>query len=463
MATDYKAKFQKARGARKVDPRGRVVIEAQSIDHAAGTITGKIIDGIGVGEIVTFVPGGKLTLEDYTKKAKTKLDLPGGLLRVENIERARASTTEAFKGSAKSDPWTKTLIAHPSKAEEKILTGQVMKAVHITYKDTTKPDLLNINIMDVKNEKFSTDIDGFRAAVREAYASTGAFTMMAVSPDNEPIDLFYYRKSEKKEDGYGFKNTLDEDVDLFFTNLGTDGVEALKEILAHKGISVVPTNSVRVGTDTWMEVKSKEAEKGDRRNSGANIELVDFQVASLGGRFARAVAALESEDDRKRVRDAFLAQANDDQKVAFGKGGFAAIGNTAMQAFLEARGATIINAPEDGYTSGSVITRPYDLEKKDGNYMVVKTFPVYAPTPFPAVEAYKDLRAAYYAEMDLAVKAVLEGPAKTVEAAAPEVSKAEVKAEAAAEAQAPVETAAPVSQEEADIDSLLDEIDGGRL
>jgi len=76
MATDYKAKFQKARGARKAEPRGRGVIEIQSIDVAAGTLTGKIIDGIGAGETLTWVPGGKLDMDDYTKKSKTKLDAP---------------------------------------------------------------------------------------------------------------------------------------------------------------------------------------------------------------------------------------------------------------------------------------------------------------------------------------------------------------------------------------------------
>lgn len=469
MATDYKAKFQKARGARKVEARGRVVIEIQNVDAAAGTLTGKIIDGIGVGETKTWVPGGKLDMDDYTKKSKTKLDVPGGIVRVENIERARASKSEPFKGGFTADPWTKTLIPRPSKTDERILTGQVMKAVTITPRDNSKADALVINIMDVKNEKFCTDIDAFRAAVLEAYTATGAFTMMAVSPDNDPIDLFYYRRSEKKESGYDYKNTAEQDVAEFFANLGDDGVEAMKEILAHKGISVVPTQSMRVGSDTWMEVKAKteEAKLAGKRISGANIEMADFEVATIGARFARSVLAIENEDQRKRVIDAFLAQADDAQKLAFGSKGFAGISNDDMTSFLAGRGVTLTKVSEGGYTSGSVVTKPYDPEKPEGRAMVLKTFPVYAATPFPAVEAFKDIRTAYYAEMDQAVKTVLEGPAKKVEAAAPEAPKAEVKeeakAEAVQEAQAPVETKAEVSQEEADIDSLLDEIDNGRL
>jgi len=344
-----------------------------------------------------------------------------------------------------------------------------MKAVAITPRDNSKADALVINIMDVKNEKFCTDIDAFRAAVLDAYSTTGAFTMMAVSPDNDPIDLFYYRRSEKKESGYDYKNTAEQDVAEFFSNLGDDGIEAMKEILAHKGISVVPTQSMRVGSDTWMEVKAKteEAKLAGKRNSGANIEMVDFEVSTIGARFARSLAGLDTDDQRKRVIDAFLAQANDDQKLAFGKNGFAGISNKDMQSFLAGRGVTVIDVPTEGYTSGSVVTKPYDSEKPEGRAMVVKTFPVYAATPFPAVEAYKDIRTAYYAEMDQAAKTVLEGPAKTVEAVAPEAPKADVKeeakAEAAQEAQAPVETKAEVSQEEADIDSLLDEIDNGRL
>jgi hypothetical protein len=448
---NVKAALSKARGSRKQMPRGRAVVEVASFDKAAGTVTGKVIDGMGAGETITFTPGGRLTVADYTKKGRTFVEAPGGLLRVEGIE-------PGDKPGIYKTRWVKTFAAKRN-PDENVLTGQIFKLSPTSRKDSNGIDIVRLNMLVLKDEKHVTDMDDFRSAVREGFEA-GGFSLYGVTPDNDIVDFFYYRKGERTDEGYVLKD-VDLETEDFFKGLGDEITEALQVMLANGGISIVPTRSVIIGSSTWQGVQEKieEAKGTGKPANGGPIELSDFTVANLGGRFARALTEF-SEAEVESIRAKFLAQADDETKVSFGSDGFGGMTNDVMRKFFASHGANPIEVEEMGYSTGSIVTKFYDAEKPENGFMVIKTFGTYAATPMPPVKALEDVRKAYYAEMKDIAKTILEGPAATVST---EAAKAEAPAAEAPKAESPkaeAPKAAPeVSSAEADIDAMLADID----
>lgn len=452
-AISIKSALAKAQQNRKATPRGKALIQVSSIDEKNSMITGKIIDGTAVGDEITFSPGGHLDIKDYTQKKRTKVDIPGGVLRVEGLEKASGDN---FKTR-----WCKTFQAKANDGQT-LAVNQTFKLVPTRTKDKNGVQRVNLNVLDMEEETFTHDLDSFTKAIADAFEKQRAFTVMSTDENGEPFEFTYYRKGGYDEDGQYVLNPVDQEVERFFESIGDEGNEVLNKTLATVGVSVVPTRSIAIGSDTWRAVQDMidEAKAAGKTPRGGNVDPADFSVTSSGIRFAAAVARLDSDDQKEAIKQRFFSFANDDMKAAFAEGGFAAISNSDMKAFLASEGVSILDPKSAGYATGAILTRPYNADNPDSSHMVTKTFGIYAATPFPKVEAFKDVRDRYYSEMENAVDTMLKAaPAKQAEAAP--VKQAETKAveNPAAEKKNALDPGSVDDQH--DIDALLDDIENG--
>lgn len=455
---DIKAALKKARSSgQSASPRGRAIVEVSSFNAAENTATGKIIDGLGVGETITFQLSGKLGVEDYVKKSKTKVALadgeaPGGTLQVEGLQKQDGK--DVYKTR-----WVKTFRSKPD--DKQVLHAGKTFALRV-FERRDGGDVkrtANIDIIDVAGEAHVTDVAALRAAMVEAIDKTGAVTLMTVTPDGDPIIQPYYAKRVKQEDGTYLRQSGEARVAEFEERLAQSADTNLEEVFGpvmdKAGVSVIATTSLRIGTGTWDAVEEKIEEKG----RGGPVDPESFRFATLAMRFAAGVRRMEVDADRKAVADAFLRTANEDAKAKFHEKGFAAVEDRDIRSFLEAYGAKMIEAPSDavGFVSGSILTLPYNLETPENGEMVTKSFNVTAAAPFPPVKAFEDLRKAYYADGVEVAKAVAEAElgGKTQEKAS------ETAPKAPAETAAPAADATPAVQDinPDDIDDLMMEIE----
>lgn len=463
---DIKAALKKARSAgQAASPRGRAIVEVHSFDEKEGTATGKILDGLGAGEVITFKLTGKLGVEDYVKKSRTKVilaegDKPGGTLQVEGLKKREGSDVYETR-------WVKTFRSKPDDEQEmhnrKTFTLRVRK-----QRDSDKT-YANLDILDMENEAHVTKIEDLRPAMIDAVNKTGAVTLMSVLPGNDPVVLPLYAKSVKQEDGSYARETGEAWLAAYEDRLkGRSDLtleDAFGEALDVAGVSVVPTTSMRVGNGTWEAVEEKVNEAG----RGGPVDPETFKVSTVSGRLAGAYARLEIEADRDALTSAFLKTAPENAKVAFHEGGFGAVEPRDVSEFIASKGIKLIDASEpNGFILGSVLTRPYSTAKPESGHMVTKTFNVSAPAPFPPVKAFGKLREAYYAEMLDAAKSIAEmelsGGTKDVQAQTPAATTpaAETPATAAAEEKPASTPAAAIADsaalEDDDIDDLLGDL-----
>ena len=406
---DIKAALKKARGTgRAATPRGRAVVEVHSFDDKANTATGKIVDGLAAGEIITFEISGKNTIADYTKKSKTKVELPngdkpGGTLQVEGLQKVDGK--DVYKTR-----WVKTFQSKPGADSQHMLNGMTFALKPLNRKDSNGVQVANLDVLDMAGETHAKSLDELRAAFKAAVDKDGGVTIMAVTPEGDPLVQTYYGKAEKREDGTYVRETGESRLEVLekrlAENVGHPFDEIFGPLVEGAGVSVVPTKSTRIGSGTWQAVQEKVEEAG----RGGPVDPSTFQFTKLPGRFAGAVARLEVEADRKAVIDAFLNEANEDAKARFHEKGFGAVEERDIQSFLDKRGVKLIALAEDaqGYISGSILTMPYDANDLDKGAFVTKTFNTTAATPLPPVKAFEEVRKAYYEEVVKAAKAIAE-------------------------------------------------------
>lgn len=448
---DIKAALKKARSAgRTATPRGRAIVEVTGFDVKENTATGKILDGLGAGETITFKLSGKLTAEDYTKKSRTKVitaegDTPGGTLQVEGLAKKDGSDVYETR-------WVKTFQPKPEDGQNLHVKSTCTLSV---YKTKGGKTAANLNVLDMPNEAHVTDISELRSAIVAGLNKTGAITMMTVTEEGDAIINPCYTKRVKQEDGTYLRQSGEDWLAEFESSLqdgsGVTLEEVFGSVMDKSGVSIVPTTSLRIGTGTWDAVEEKLSE-GQR---GGPVDPESFKPASVSGRLAGAYARLDIEADRDAVVKSFLSSANEDAKSRFHEGGFAAVEPRDVQAFLDKSGLSLTKVPEgNGFISGGILTLPYDKDKPENGEMVTKTFNVTAAAPFPPVKAFESIREAYYAEMLDAVRAIADMELSGAKADAK--SEAPAKEDKPSASAAAIADASPVMDD--DIDDLLGDI-----
>lgn len=460
---DIKAALLKARGAtRTATPRGRAIVEVHSLDEAAKTATGKIVDGTAKGDIITFAIKGHLSVADYLNKAKYKIEMPdgekpGGTLQVEGLE--KKDNSDVF-----NTRWIKTFQSKPQSDDQTAHFGEVFKLNMLNRKDANNVQVVNVISLDMANETHVTDVEALKTAMIAAMDAKGAVTIMGVTPDGDPIEQTYYTKAVKDEAGVyqrqpGAERFAQMEADLK-AGAGVELIDVFGPLLEKSGVSVVATSSTRIGSDTWGAVEQK-IDDGER---GGPVDPAMFVFTGAAGRFAYAVNRLESEADRDAVKAAFLGQANEDAKAKYHAKGFNGVDDRDIVSFLEAREVKLIETPTTGrgYVGGAFLTQPFNPSNPDSGIMVTKAFNTTAATPFPSVKAFADLRRSYYDEMTVAAKQIAAVELGAKGPAVEEAPKAETKAEEKPAAEAPAAAAATPAADELDdaagIDALLGSI-----
>lgn len=445
---DIKAALNKARNTgRNATPRGRAIVEVHSFNENDNTATGKILNGIGAGEMITFNLSGKLTAKDYTKKGRTQVQLfggdkRGGTLQVEGLSKKDGKDVYDTR-------WVKTFQPKPEDGQNMHLG----KTCTLSVYKKGKSGAANLNILNTESEVFAKNVGEMRQAMIDAINQTGALAIMTVLEDGESYIRNEYAKSVKLEDGSYTRETGESwmerfDADLAGADMSFDAI--FSGALESKGVSIVPVTSLRVGTGTWEAVEEKINE-GKR---GGSVDPEHFKIASLSMRFAAAYRALDVEADRDAVTKSFLASANEDAKARFHQSGFGAVEPRDIEKFLSESGVSVMKTPDrNGYVYGGILTMPYDKENPENGEMVTKFFNVNAAAPFPPVKVFEDIRKEYYEEMKAAVQSIAENALDGVKNSS---DGGKPKAEASTEAAAPAVDETPIADD--DIDDLLGDI-----
>jgi len=463
---NIKDALNKARGKRQAAPRGRAIVEVQSVDTASNTFTGKILVGVGAGEEIRIrlnndVDQRQLSAEGLMK-GRTKVDLPkdgmpGGTVQVEGL-------TRKDKNDFYDVRWAKTFQPKPHSDGQTAHLGSTFRLNVIQNRDNGER-WASVAIADVENETFARDAESMKAAMIKAFDDRGGVTLATVGDDGEPIEVSYYTRNRKTEDGY-VRESGAERFEEFEKNLGQSLEEVFGEVLKSNGISVVPTQGIRVGNETWAAVEEKLEERG----RGGPVDPSMFMLTPLAGRFAGAFNRLETEADKKAVIDAFKAQANEDAKEKYQAKGFAGVEDRDIKAFLDAQGVTLTVTPDAGqqgrpamgYVSGGFLTLPYDRDNPEtSDVMITKTFATTAAAPFLPVKAFEAIRARYYEELPEALKEIAANILSGDKAAVKEAPAAATEAPAAAETPKAVEETAANAGDDLeieDIDDMLDDI-----
>lgn len=387
MAMDIRAKLAAARMKQAAAPNGRAVVRLQEINIKDGMGTGEVISGVGVGEKITFKFAGKLEAADYTK-GRTKVDLGEGTVQIEGLQKA---------GDTYDTRWVKTF--RPKNDDQQIVDNAVFTIR--SGKTRSGDEYANLNEIKVDAEKFTNSVEDMKAAMITAIDAEGAVTLMVAPSGAAPVVHSVYAKSVKNEAGVYVKESGQSVFDRFDTeiNEGKPGgvAEVFGEALADVGVSVVPTRSIRVGGGTWDAVQESLEAKGN----GGPVNLKDMTVTSAGIRLAAAYTKMEVEADQQAVRDGFLKSANADATAKFLEKGFAGVEQRDIEKFLADNGQKMVSTPRGfGFVQGAYLTKPYDTNNPESGIMVTKTFATSAAAPFPKVEAFKEIRAEYYAEAE---------------------------------------------------------------
>lgn len=387
MATDIRAKLAAARMKQAAAPSGRAVVRLEEINAKDGTGTGEVISGLGVGEKITFKFSGKLEAEDYTK-GNTKVDLNEGTIQIEGLKKA---------GDVYDTRWVKTF--RPKNDDQKIESNAVFTLR--SGKTRGGDDYANLNEIKIGDEKFTNTVEDMKAAMIAAIDAEGAATLMVAPHGASPVIHSVYAKSVKGEDGTYSKESGQAVFDRFDTEINEGkpgGVAAVfGEALESVGVSIVPTRSIRIGNGTWDAVQ----ESLEANGRGGPVNVVDMTVASVAVRLAAAYTKMEVEADQQAIRDAFLKSANADATAKFHEKGFAGVEQRDLEKFLADNGQKMVSTPRGyGFVQGAYLTKAYDTSNPNSDVMVTKTFATSAAAPFPKVEAFKEIRAEYYAEAE---------------------------------------------------------------
>ena len=433
---------------REAKPVGNLIVRVNSINKDAGTMDVTVMTGPSAGKDITFKPSGHLTVAEYAKTKHDSFTREGaGTLRVEGLKEGKNGVYECR--------WARTFLGNP-REDQSIAYDKVSRLVMLPG-DNPRWSIRSLNIDAEVVLKGIGEEDNAMGKLRDALAagfkSDGNVTIFAAS-DNGVGSIYYYLGGERTADGYKMNDPEARATELM-ADLKPEVVETLKDTMLNGVISVVPTTSVNVGKQTAeLAVKAiAEAEEKGVRTSISTVDPATFESPSLGRRVAMALSVQDSNAIPKEKADSFraalLADASETVKEKFHTSGWQDVPDEVIRKTFEAAGFTLPDHGTTGYAVSSYVLNPYD---EGDDKFISKTYNTRMATPYPAVEALKDVRQEYFSEVSDALKDFPEkGVAKEV---AKEVAKADVKTEAEAKADADPE------MDENDIDDILNSVAG---
>jgi hypothetical protein len=447
IMSDLQAAFAKSRRAlsgSSAPVRGNLILQATEFTEK--TVKGKVLTGPQAGTEVEIGYAGTLGQKDYTKKTgKSFVDIAkGGSLRVERV-------SEGTDGVLKAG-WMVTFNGKPKAEGHTVIPDAVCGFVDTGRRDQEDRPKLRVNQLMIEEDKLVKTVEDLQAAIEAAYASEGA--VMLFGQQGQSMIQAPFTLSGKSVDGAWVANDPAERAAETIESFG-DALDQVKEVLADGGFSVVPMRGYSVGPTTaeMMETTIQEAEEKGVRARISTVDPQNWKSPTIGMRLNSALAQkgdnAVSEGAGAKLTEAFKAFADKDEAEAFAKGGWKALSNDTLTKFFASAGVELVQHPANGWATQALLE-----DKLDGmdRGFIVKGFQLKASAPYPAVEACKEARENYYAEMKNSVEAAIEGlrADASVKAEAKEEAKA---AEKAAEAKA---EELPVDDGD-DLDDLLNE------
>lgn len=415
--------FQNSRrkiAARAVKPAGNVILKVTGFTDK--TVKGEVMTGPAAGsEIEVLVPnnGGKsVGIKEFTKKGhKSFVDIEaGGTLRIEKLREGKDGVYEAR--------WMRTFNGVPTEGHE-VIYDAVAQFRSEKSRDGSDDPALRLHLIYPEQSRQASTLDELRTEIATAFeAKNGVYIFFE---DEGRVGSFSYGRGGQKVDDVWTWNDAAEAADEVITSFGDD-LPLIEKALSQKAFSVVPSSRITIGGDTKegiLNALTEAQEKGeDPRISTINPQT--FNVVPLGVRVQYALNDRSEDgalpkDAADRLKARFLELAGEEAKAAFHSGGWRAVSNDDMRRFFDAVGVRTADHPEAGWSRQSVLLK---------NGVAIKAFGQDAGVPYPNLPVCKDAIALYRTEIREAIRAVVDAPAVTAQAAKPEPTPAAAPAPA---------------------------------
>jgi len=427
---------------RTIKPSGNLILKVKEFTDA--TVKGEIMTGPVAGtDIEIKVPNnGPRTsgIKEFTKKThKSFVNVEaGGTLRVEKVREGKDGIYDAR--------WMRTFNGQPEEKHDVIYDGTTQLRT-IKSSDPDTPDTMLLQVLFEGDASEATSIDQLRDEIGRAFEEKDGVHIF-FKEEGEVGSIYYKRGGEMIDDVWVLNDAMEE-ANNVIASFG-DNRPIFEKALEEHPFSVVPSKQVRVGSYT-AEMIAEAFEEAREKGEDARISTIDpkkFSVIPTGVRVQNALSYQNQDaplpgDAAERLKERFLANATDEVKETFHKGGWRAVSNDDMRRFFEAEGVSIKAHEDTGWSRQSLLL---------WNGLAIKAFGQDAAVPYPNLSVCKDAIQEFRNEVREAIRAVVDAPVKSVAAEA-------AKAEAAAKADVQTKEAEAVSTE-ADIDDLDALLDG---
>ncbi|MXX91320.1 MAG: iron-containing alcohol dehydrogenase [Boseongicola sp. SB0677_bin_26] len=461
---DLKTAFSKSKSSARSGIRGNIILQATEFGEKG--VKGKVLTGPGAGTEITVSYGGRLDHKDYTKKnGKSFVDVEnGGTLRIERLKPGKDPDAPY------SCRWMKTFNGAPTKAQR--LETDALCSYERRGEDDQKRPRVFINVLQLDKEEHVTSLDDLQAAMVRAFEERHNILIFGQKSNGEPLDLSTHITGKLVDGAWAPMDPQERVKEIMdAVEQGENGTADLEDILSNTGMSVVPADSFRVGSET---AENAETALREARESGTNamIATVDprsWNVAGMGARLAAAVGGARGRGDMSQEKEdaltsRFMEFADSsglakDQVDAFTSRGWAGLADDTVKRFMAAGDVILKRHGRENGTGWSTETLLLLGLSEDANRppdLAVKSFQTRTTVPYPPVKAFADVRKAYFTEMSDAIDSFLDNAPEATRSKETEVKADESKAMKAEEEPGPGDL-----DDADDLDALLQAADEG--
>lgn len=360
------------------------------------TVQGQVMTGEHAGVQIRVHPNGYLTIDDYTSESSIAHTPPGGFLRVQGIK--------ADRDSAYTCRWMRTFDPKPTSAHH-----HVFDAVATQF-DTGRDDsfgkpLMYVHALCPEKEVHARDMTQLEHGLERGFESHGSVTLFASEMDGMIQSAFFRPHGP----GQGQRPmSPGQRASEIIQNLSGFGWESLSEVLSLKGVSVVPTSSFRIGSETARQIR-KESERNARGfNNSLNVDPESYAPPSIGMRVLKALSGWSKnslgQDQAGRFETLFLSEATPKTKESWPMRNWLAASDEEYRRFFRGYGIELRKWPARGWAVSSILLKGH--QSGEGQF-VSKVFATRFAAPYPKVVASEKALSTYYSEIPRAIKSAL--------------------------------------------------------
>lgn len=371
--------------ARKNTPRslrGPANMVGTILEYGDKTLKVRVESGPIAGQEIDIDPGNK-KVKDFEKesKAQTSSYTPlGGVLRFDSV-------TPNNDGTYKSR-WTNAWIKTPGD-EHKLLADQLVSYYNTGRKNADDAPIVNIQVMDAKNEKSVANFDEMKSVLADGFASSGA--VLVIDTGEGFSSATYYLPGKREGEDYVRRDPNEFAQELIDDIQGDAEISKLfRERMEAGNLTIVPVQRIPVGPKSAEEAQNAidKAEEAGKKARIMTVNPYAYEAPSVGVRLAGALARKDRDQNLEipaeygdRLKEAFLASAPQGARDAFMADGWIGVSDADLKDFFEAKGVNLMKAPTQTWNTASI-----HLQKFGGsdNFFAAKThrvLPLRHPVP----------------------------------------------------------------------------------